>query len=283
MSRGRRGWLVVAVAAVVVAVVIATLFASGILPGNHSSSGGPTYATFSQAEALASAGAGSESGGAWFAVFGAGVASPTAVLEPATNLTSLLALANCSIEWPDGQPANLAIPSTPATAATGAAAFWVFGFKNVSNDLLVELVSAGVASPLFRASGTTCAGGIAFLAPFPAGVLDSPAIVATADQAGGSEFLAAHPNATRVWGAYGGIQLGVLGSTSPVWSVDYTTCSIPPVSGEVGAVFNATLGGTSGAIINSSTSSAACAAALPTGLSLTAHVPAESFALRKAI
>jgi len=281
-ARGR-WWIPVTVAVVVVVVVLAALFAAGTYPFSRSSSGGPSYQTFSQAESTASDGAASQSGGTWFAVFGAGVASPSPLLEPSANLTQLLALVNCTISWPNGQPANLAVPSTPTNAATGAAAFWVFGFKNVSNDLLVEIVSDGSASALFRASGATCAGGIAYLAPFPSGVIDSPTIVATANLAGGTAFLAAHPNATRAWGAYGGIQLGVLASTPPVWSVDYTTCSVPPVSGEVGLVFNATLGGTSGAVINSSTGSASCAPSIPTGLSLTVPGGAPPASVRKAI
>jgi hypothetical protein len=282
-TRTRRWWIPVGVAVVVLLVALAAFYATGTYPFSKPSSGPPAYETFSQAESVASSGAGSQMGGSWFAVFGAGVASPTAVLEPTENLTQLTTLVNCTIDWPSGVPSNVAIPSTAPNAATGAAAFWAFGFKNASNALLVELVVDGVASALLKATGASCAAEVAYLAPFPTGVLDSPTIVATANGAGGSAFLATYPNASREWGAYGGIQLGVLGSTSPVWFVGYTTCSLPPVSGEVGQVFNATLGGTSGAVINSSTGPADCAPTIPTGLSLTAPAGASPAALRKAI
>ena len=133
-------------------------------------------------------------------------------------------------------------------------------------------------------SGTTCSEVAGYLAPFPSGIVNSPAVVTTANENGGSTFLAKHPNATRAWGAYGGVQLGFFGgTTSPEWSVDYTSCSVPEYPGELGAVFNATIGGTSGALINASTSNTTCALKVPSSLGLTFQAPPSVASLRKAI
>jgi len=280
---GRRRWWLPAVAiAVVVLAVVAGLFATGVVRFGGSSSPAPAYEIFSQAQSTAQAGAGSVAGGPWYAAFGAAVSLPDAVLEPTTNLSSLLSVTNCTPVWPGGEPANLAIPATGPSASVGAAAFWTFGLKNATNALLVETVSDGVASAVFELSGSACSGTIGYLSTFPAGVVDSPAIVSTANAAGGAAFLAAHPNSTRLWGAIGGITVGIFG-ISPEWFVEYTTCSVPTSSGATGAVFNATLGGTSGAVIKSSTGTTNCVVTAPTGLSLALHPASSPVAVRKAI
>jgi hypothetical protein len=280
----RRRWLLPAlVVAVVAVVVVAALFATGTLRYPGSSASNPAYEIFSQAEAVAVGASGSVAGGPWFATFGAAAATPTAIVEPATNLSTELSKLNCTVVWPNGEPANIAIPSTPETVSVGAAAYWVFGLKNISNALLVEIVSDGVASALLTVGGTTCSGFVSYLAAFPSDMVDSPAIVTTADAHGGSTFLAAHPNASRAWGAYGGAQLGVLARTSPEWFVDYTSCTLPTYQGEVGAVFNATLGGTSGALINASTNTTTCAVTAPSGVELAFHASPSITGARKAI
>jgi hypothetical protein len=265
-----------------VLVAIAALFASGVVHLGGSSTPSPTYETFSQAESNAESGSSSVAGGPWYAAFGAAVAIPVAVLEPATNLSSLLSIVNCTPVWPGGEPSNIGIPATGPSASVGAAAYWTFGLKNATNALLVESVSDGVASAVFEASGSACSRSVGYLASFPAGVVDSPAIISAADKVGGAAFLAAHPNATRVWGAIGGLTIGILG-ISPEWFVEYTSCSLPTSTEGVGAVFNATLGGTSGAVITNSTGTANCVLTAPTGFSLTLHGPPSAVAARKAI
>lgn len=266
----------------VVLAVVAGLYATGVVHFGSSSSSSPAYQIFSQAKSTAQSGASSVSGGPWYAAFGAAVSVPTALLEPTANLSGLISATNCTPVWPGGEPANLAIPATGPSASTGAAAFWTFGLKNATNALLVETVSDGVASAVFELSGSACSGTIGYLSTFPSGVVDSPAIVSTANAAGGAAFLAAHPNSTELWGAIGGITVGIFG-ISPEWFVEYTTCTVPTTTGAVGAVFNATLGGTSGAVIKSSTGSANCALTAPTGLSLPLQPASSPVAVRKAI
>lgn len=248
-----------------VIVILAALFATGVLHLGSSASNA-SYETFSQAEGVASGNAASVGGNPWFAAVGAGVATPTSVLEPVANFTSLLDSFGCTISWPHGEPTNLAVPSTPSNAATGTAAYWTFGFKNSTNALLIETVSLGIPSALLVANGSDCESVVAYLAPFPSTVLNSPAIVTAANQAGGAAFLGTYPNATRAWGAIGGIELGSLATTSPVWEVTYTSCTFPAYSGETGATFNATVAGLTGVVSNSSTETGDCGLTVPTTL-----------------
>ena len=282
VPRSRRRWVIpLVVVVVVVAVVIAALYATGTLHIGSSSSN-PSYETFSQARGVAQGGAGSVAGGTWFAAAAAGIATPSAVLEQVTNLSTLTAESNCTLTWPNGEPANLEIPATPENAPTGTAAYWTVVFENASNALLVETVSDGTAAALLVASGATCEEIASLLAPFPSGVYDSPSIVTAADQAGGTAFLTAHPNSTRIWSVYGGVRLGEI-STTPDWLVDYTTCALPVIAGENGSVFNATVAGLTGDVLNSSSGNHECAPSLPENLGLPLPDAGATPAARKAI
>ncbi len=118
-AAGRRRWLWPSLAVVIVAlVVIAALIGTGTIRFGGSNSSTDAYQIFSQAESTAQSGAGSVPGGPWYAGFGAAVATPTAILEPTTNLSSLLALVNCTFVWPGGEPANLGIPWDDALGPT---------------------------------------------------------------------------------------------------------------------------------------------------------------------
>jgi|SRR5580658_1310202 hypothetical protein len=261
-SRGRR-WVIPAAIVVVVLVVVAALIATGTLRFGTASSSPLSDETFSQAESTAQSGANADSGGTWYPVLGVAVSLPAASLEPIGNLSGLLGAINCTFAWPHGEPANIAIPATSTSASVGAAAYWTFGFKNASNGLLIESVADGVASTLAFASGGECASIVAFLTAFPAGVVDSPAVVSAVNEVGGSDFLATHPNSTRVWGAEGGASYDGLG-LSPEWFVAYTSCTLPLSEGENGALFNATVGGTSGVVTGHSNETVSCLPTIPT-------------------
>jgi hypothetical protein len=280
--RRPRRWPFAVAAVAVVAIVVVSLFAFGVLRLGPSNSAVVQYETFSQAESTAVAGAGSVAGGPWFAVAGAAIATPVEVAEPATNLSSLLDLANCTFVWPHGPPANVVIAATPLSSAAGTAGYWAFLLKNVSNTLLLESVSDGSASAVLLASGSQCVDVADLLVSFPVGVVNSPQVIAAVNGVGGSAFLSEYPNATRFWGAIGGISVGIL-SSSPMWFVEYTSCSVPTSSSTSGAVFNATVGGTSGVVTNHSAGRADCALTAPTGFSLALPAGGDAPAARKAI
>jgi hypothetical protein len=273
-------------AAVAVGVVVAILFATGVI---HPASGGTPasspFLTFSQAETTAQTASATFPGGPWYAIVAVAITAPTSFLEPTSNITSTLAQADCNFTYPSGQPPNIGIPATGPRASTGASAFWTVALKNASNGLVLYTVSDGVAAAMLTASGPDCARTVGFIESFPAGTYDSPAIIAAANAVGGSAFLAAHPNATELWAAVGGVVLGILGSTTPEWFVEYTSCTFPAVSGETGAIFNATLGGLTGKVISSyNNTTTPCSLAPPTAqLDRGAPAPLSAVAMRKAI
>jgi len=257
-GRKRRRWLLPTLVAAVAAIVVASLFLTGVV--HWGSSGGPSspYLTFSQAEAKSQSASGSTAGGPWFASIVISLVSPSSILEPTQNVSGFLTDSNCTYYWPNGEPANLAVPATPVTAAVGASAYWLVGLKNASNGLLLETVSDGSASALVTIQGSACEKVAGYLVQFPSGSVDSPTIVTSVNHVGGSAFLAAHPNATELWSGIGGISLGLLGATTPEWYVEYTSCTFPAVEGETGAFFNATVAGLTGDIINNHTGTTGC-------------------------
>ena len=281
----RRGrWVVPAIAVVVaVVIIVAALFASGILAFSKTPPSNSPFETFSQAEARAASGASSAAGGPWYAVAGSAIVAPIAVLEPTTNLSALTGTTNCTFDWPSGEPQNVAIPAS-AGAPVGESAYWSIVLKNASNGLLVETVSAGAATTLVRLGGSFCEEIGAVLATFPPGVVDSPAAVSAANSAGGSAFLATYPNATQLWVVFGGLTLEALLTTSPEWIVEDTSCGIPLSAESSGAVFNATIGGTSGAVLNHTQGSVDCAlTGLSVGGALALPLPGAPTSVRKAI
>jgi hypothetical protein len=282
--RGRRRWLLPTAAVVVVAaVIVAGLFAAGVVHWGASSPPTSPYLTFSQAGSSAQGSSTSVPGGPWYVVAGAAVSTPVAILEPTSNVSSLLTESNCTFYWPGGELANIGVPATPPTAATGAVAFWAIGLKNASNGILLETVSDGSASVLVTASGGDCARAAGYLESFPAGSVDSPTVVTAVNRIGGTAFLSAHPNSTQLWGAVGGVSLGVLGATTPEWYVEYTSCSFPGAIGETGAFINATVAGLTGEVISNHTGNTSCSLTLPSSITTVVPGAAAPVALRKAI
>jgi hypothetical protein len=282
-GRSRRGWRVpAAVAAVVLVVVLASLFALGVLPGRTAASTS-AYLTFSGAESNAQSGAGSVSGGPWYASLAISLISRTPLLEPTENVSGFLTNANCTYDWLHGEPENLAVPQTPLTAANGTSAYWIVGLKNESNGILLETVADGSAQGLVTVRGANCAQVAGYLVEFPSATVDSPAVLAAANSVGGSAFLRAHPNATELWGAVGGINLGFLGATNPEWYVEYTSCTFPAISGETGAFFNATVAGLTGDVISNASGTMACTLGVPGVTSLAPYATGVALAAGKAI
>jgi hypothetical protein len=263
------------------ALIVAALFALGILRWGPATPASP-YLTFSGAQSTAQGAAGSVSGGPWYASLGISLLTRTSFLEPTENVSGLLNDANCTYDWPHGEPANLEIAQTPASVAGGASAYWMVALKNASNGLLLETISDGSAQALVTMRGSECSKVASYLVQFPPGTVDSPSVISAVNAAGGSKFLLAHPNATELWGVIGGISLGPLGATNPEWYVGYTSCTFPAIAGASGAYFNATVGGLSGDVIGNETGTTACTLGLPVPSAL-APGPLSPVAAGKAI
>ncbi len=279
-SPRRRGlWTAVAVV-VIAAVVVGALFASGTLHLGSTSSAPPADETFSEAVGVAGSHSGSVGGGPWYAFAGVALLTPVAILEPATNLSALLTAANCTARWIVPEPTNVAVPATGPTAALGASAYWTFLLKNASNGILLETVADGSATAIVTLGGTNCTALASVFNSFGSGMQDSPKIVAAANAAGGSAFLAQHANSTQAWVVSGGATISVI-TTSPEWLIEYTSCSLPLVTGETGAVFNATVGGTSATVTNHTSGTVDCSLTAATGPSLVGTAPGPAPALEK--
>ena len=241
----RRRWLVpVLVTVVAVAVVLAALVATGILPLSHSSNSGPgATPTFQGAASEAQPSANAQPHGPWSPAAGVGIRLPLALTLPTVNITQYLsdlnAAVGCEVSLLGSPPTQEVLDGTPGSASPGAAAFWVVMFVNGTGGALGVMVNGGVATPLFSVTGnSTCREYLDALAPFPAGSPDSPAIVAAVNASGGSTFLSEHPNATEV---FVGLSAVII---QPTWEVVYTTCSPTVVPGVTGYEYNATVSGT---------------------------------------
>ena len=283
-GRSRRWALIAIVAVVVVGVVLAALFATGLW-FRSSSSPGPTpyWETYSEAEQRAAGAAAGTPGGSWLPVTAFGFALPHAATLPAINLTSILTAINCSIRWTGGVAPILTVPGTPASAGVGRAGFWVIGFRDSGAELLLSTVSEGNATVILTAEGTSCSSDISHLAGIPGDVVDSPVAVANASAAGGAAFLASHANVSQSWVLVGDLQLGIIES-APSWTVLDTTCTVPSSASETGAAFNVTLSGLTGIVSRAPTTGPVnCELTVPTGLSLLAVPGAASIGAAKAI
>ncbi len=279
-SPRRRGlWIAVGVV-VVAAVVVGALFATGTVRLGSSSSPPPADETFSQAVGVAGSRSGSVGGGPWYAFAGVALLTPVAILEPATNLSALLTAANCTARWIGPEPTNVAVPATGPTAALGASAYWTFLLKNASNGILLETVADGMATAVVTLGGTNCTALASVFNSFGSGMQDSPKILGAANAAGGTSFLAEYPNATQAWVVSGGATVSVI-TTSPEWLIEYTSCALPLVTSASGAVFNATVGGTSATVTNHASGTVDCALTAATGPSLLGPGPGPAPALEK--
>jgi hypothetical protein len=272
----------VAAVAVGIAVVVVALAATGVLHLGATSNSNPADETFAQAQSVAQSQSSSVAGGPWYAFAGVAIVSRAAVLEPVTNVSADLAAVGCTATWIGGVPANVAIPATPASVATGAAAYWAFALKNASNGILLETITSGVADSVATLGGTNCTTAASYFDSFGSGMQDSPAVIEAADAAGGASFLAAYPNATQAWAVSGGATFSVI-TTSPEWLVEYTSCALPVAATEHGAIFNATVGGTSGVVTAHSNGTVDCALTAAVAPTLAAPVAFAALLVRKAI
>jgi len=268
-DRRRRVWAAVGIVVAAV-LVLAALYATGLFPA-HGSTGstppGPDE-TFDQASPAGVGAASVFPGGPWLAFLGAAVAIPSPTFISGTNVSQLIEAINCTITWAGAADPSIYIPSTSPGAATGHAAFWIFGLRNTTGAIAVTLVSDGTGTALFLATGASCQNAGSHANPID-GAVDSPTAVAAANASGGSAYLVAHPNATRGWAVFGGVQVGPLAS-GPTWGVGYTTCVLPATVGQNGTEFNATVNALTGIVSAHTEGSVNCALSTVAPVSLLA-------------
>ncbi len=252
-----------AVAVVVVALIVLVAFAP-TSPSSSSNKGtGPTSSdlTYSQAEPIAASSASGFDGGGWAVLFAAGLDSNASETYP-INDTSLIS-SNCTVT-PIGSSGSVTLPSTNVSRSAGEAPAWEFAFRNASDGIAIVTVLNGQGSVFGTISGQ-CADYFAFLSVIPSDVIDSSA-AAAAVSVDASSFLSTYPTASALFGVVGGISFGI-GHIGPEWSVEYSSCPLSPTATGMGEVFNATVNGTSGAVIFNQTTSESCSSSGTTSLS----------------
>lgn len=242
-----------------VALLVGGLVATGVVPLLKGPASPPPFApTFQGAASEGQPTANSVPGGPWGAALGLASRVPISLTVPTGNLTGVKGVDGCNATLTSDLPKDVVVQATPTSAGAGASAFWVVLYVNDSGGAVGIMVNGGVSSELFTLEGTSCAKLTNYLAPFPSGSPDSPTIVRVVNAAGGSAFLAAHPNATEV----------IVGASvviiQPVWEVVYTTCTLSPIANTSGSEFNATVVGTT--VENHSAGPVSCS--LPAGTTL---------------
>ncbi len=238
--------ILVAVFLVVLLAVTGAFSSSG--GGGGSSTGASGALSYDGAMPIADRAANASGGGAWTLVIASGVLPLSAATENASSSGS----SGCNFTLAPGAPSTVTSePGGPGTAA-GTATTWVFLYRNATNTILAVVVLNGTAFVYGSiASGQTCSLYLSFLNPIPDTVLDSTTVAADVASSA-APFLGEHPNVTAVYAVIGGYS--VLGHTSgSEWELNYTTCPFGTSGGSIGASFNATVNGDTGAVVYSRT------------------------------
>lgn len=264
---------------VAVVVVVAVLDLTGTYPfGSQSSPGPGPDPTFDGAVAEAQPAANSLAGGPWQASYGAAVRlSSLLEIEPG-SFTGILSDFGCNVSVLPSAPTELVVQPTPASAGSGASGFWLVGFQNASGEGLGVVVDDGVSTPIYSVTPAECPKVSTSLLPFPTGSPDSSAVIGTVNAAGGSAFLAAHPNATVLMAGFGGIAYIF---SAPSWFVTYNSCPVAIVANESGFEFNASVQGT--ALASHTSGPVSCVSLSDLKIPFAARAPTGSPALGKAI
>ena len=230
-----------------------------------SSGGGGNAVLFSQASSAAVTAASSYQGGGWGPSFAIALAVTTGFTFPISNLTNSsesFCGPNSTMTWIGPEPSGIDIPATSTSSAAGTSAGWFVILSKTGTSVVWADVLSGSAKLLFSATGADCA---YFSYISMSGMIDSSAAVNAANGAGGSTFLSANPNANREFFGIGGYTTF---NVYPAWEISYTTCQ--PYSSGTGSYFNATVNGTSGAVLSHESGTESCGAAA-------LHAPPPSF------
>jgi hypothetical protein len=152
--------------------------------------------------------------GNWSAFLATGIDTPSPVRESMAVPSGLLGASCTATLVASGSVATF--DGFDGSLSSGTAPDWFVFAIGPSNDLLAITVIAGQATVWDKFTGSGCA--IFSLATLPSQFVDSPSVVASFMQDGGSAYVAAHPGGSLTFGAFGLPGYG--------WGVDYTTC--PP-------------------------------------------------------
>lgn len=273
--------LVVVIVVIVAAVVLAGLYFGGVGPfaaaktktssGNNGGAG-----TFSEAATTATPSVSSVNGGPWTLIGGVGVQISTPVAVNATALNATASGGGCSAKVLSGASSVTSIPSSTSSPSSGLTDAWIIWYANASDGVLEVAVFGGSATPIITLGiYGGCATGVTAL-NLPSDYIDSPAAAATAADAGGASFQGKYGSVDVEYILVPSVSTSFGGTAiSASWDIEYTTCALgadngKTLSGEAAAQFTASINATSGTLIQSENTTAACTSASGPGGGTTA-------------
>jgi len=221
----RTPWIPIAAVVVVAVAIVAVLAVSGVF-SSGSGVGSDAATSYLGAVGPAMKAANGTAAGPWVLTAALGLGTSGPLTE--SNAGGIVG-SGCSFTPSAGAPTSVMLPATASGATPGAVAAWAFLASNgVANTSLLILVVGGVGTAMGVAVGS-CATTFNSLGAIGTTEVNSTAIAASFDAAGGSGFLANNTVATKLF-----VLLGPSSDTGgrPVWEVSYTTCVFATTEGQ---------------------------------------------------
>lgn len=234
----------VAIAVAVLLVVFVVVPAS-----TGSSSGGTVGAvlTYSQARTVADSTVAGYQGGGWSLLGAAGIVSAT----NATLLAKPGSLGNlsryCDYTLLTGT-SDLTVPGFTGNRSLGESPAWEFGYRNASGGIAFVTVTNGHATVFATLTGPLCSlGALELFTPVPGNAINSSRAAAAVEPMAAA-FLAAHPNASALYGL-NGAYADLNKSVPAEWSILYSTCAVSTSPSGTGDQFTATVNPVTGEVL----------------------------------
>jgi hypothetical protein len=271
-------WAAVGVVVVVIVIVLALVLSGALSPSGGSSS---SPRSFSSSRGAAQSTADGSSGGPWTLLLALGFATSSTYSGNVSNLTSVAGSVSgtqCTFSPSPGAPTSLQSGGV-GNVSQGVAGTWLYLYTNSTGAVLLVGTIGGSTSAIGTLTGAGCNLASSGLLPIPStGIVDSTTAASAAASAGGSTFLAAHPQANATFILTGGITIG--GTTiGPSWLVEYLACSLSGSGPATAPLFEAVISATSGGLLEAQTTTATCPSSSggqPLGSALSVAPPSES-------
>jgi len=221
-----RRWIAISTVAIV-ALLLGATYGLGVWPFSTPPAAttiAPT--TFAQAESLAASSATATGGGPWNAYYATSFSTPVSVPVPQEWLYPFVSCPGVAGGVAPNQTET--VPVGNGSTVAGTSPFWVVWLLNGAGSLRIYLVDGPSAARIFELDASSTCQRFPVPGSFPP-VVNSPVAVAAAWNAGGSAFVAAHPNATLSLFLTGASSSGAIGPNE--WVVRWSSC-LPTFLGE---------------------------------------------------
>lgn len=223
-----RAIILISFAIATVAIVLSALTFSGVLTPTTPA---VTSTTFRPAWADANRSTNDLNGTAWDLVSAMGYDSPNSLTVGIGNFTG-----GCLLSPASGSsiPTVVNLPAFSGKLASGSSPAWLLAYEQLATAqiYLVAIVN-GATLPIGEETAS-CFDPTSTELLIPEGSLDSSTVAPVAADAGGSEYLSAHPNAFLEMSILGGLPGGPPVNPGPFWTFVYSPCNPLGSDGPVG-------------------------------------------------